>query len=351
METLDFRKLCPQAQEEIRKRAVGAVLSGRREADVAADFKVSRQAVSTWFSRYRKGGAPSLRAMRRGPRKCTRKLLPWQAAWTAKAIEEHYPNNMGLPYFLWSRKAIALLIETEFAIKLSMRTIGRYLQRWHFTSRVPVKRAYEQEPDEVKHWLHWNYPAIMRYVKQNHGMLFFSDAVGFRSYDTGGKSYGRCGKPPVIPSSGKRFGCNVISALDNSGHFSSTVFEENFKGTVLLGFFRQLLSRFKKMIYMIMDSHPVHNSGLVTEWLKKHADRIRVFFLPGYSPELNPDELFNNDIKNNAVRRCRPHTKTELIGQVKKLIRAIAHSKSTIKSYFQGKHVLYAAGSAIAGLP
>jgi transposase len=348
MKILDFRKLCPQAQEEIRKRAVQAVLSGRSEVAVAADFGVSAQTVCEWMGRYRKHGESGLRAKPRGTHKKGGKLAPWECAYIAKAMDDHYPEELDLPFYLWSRAAVAMLAREKFGIIISPSTASRYLRRWSFTLQVPIRRAYGRSPKEVDRWLHHRFPAIVSQALKNHGVIVWADEVGFHSYDNYGRSFGRRGETPVIRGSGSRFGYNLVSAITNAGRFCSMGFKENFRGSVFIKFLRRLLVQFKEKIYLIIDQHPVHSSALVSAWFAHHAERIRVYFLPGCSPELNPDELFNNDIKANAVGRMRPRNVRELIAFVNNFIWSKGHSKPSIAAYFKETHVLYASASAIS---
>jgi transposase len=342
-EIIDFRSLGPEAQEQIRIRAVMAVLSGRSQKEVAELFKVTRKSVNQWCRTYQKYGIEGLKAKPRGTHKRGGKLPPGQSNWTAKNIKEHTPEDFKLPFSLWTRIAIGMLIATRFGITMSVCTVGRYLRRWGFTPQKPVRRAYERNSQEVDKWLHWRYPAIARYARERNAMIFFSDGTGFRSYDIGGRSYSPKGHTPVIPGSGKRFGCNMLSAISGCGGFCSMLFKKSFTGQVFIDFLTRLISRNKEMIYLIIDSHPVHRGGVVRQWFEKHRKRIKAFFLPAFSPELNPVELLNNDVKTNAVACRRPHDESELITNVKNYLGSIAHSKLSVKAYFQEDHVCYAA--------
>lgn len=348
MKILDFRKLCPQAQEEIRKRAVRAVLSGRSEKEVAADFGVSPQAVCEWVGRYRKCGEAGLKAKARGTHKKGSKLASWECAWLAKAIDEHCPEELGLPFYLWSRTAVVLLARKEFGVQISPKTAGRYLRRWGFSPQVPVRQAYERDKEEVECWLKHRYPAIEAQASRNRGIIVWADQVGLHSYDNYGRSYSRKGHTPIRPASGYRFGYNLVTGITNAGNFCSLGFSGSFKGAVFIAFLRRLLGQFKQKIYLIIDRHPVHVSALVTDWLVRHLDRIRVYFLPKASPELNPDELFNNDLKANFVGSKRPRNLHELINFVYQFIRSKGHSKRSVAAYFLEEHVLYASASAIS---
>jgi transposase len=345
---LDFRSLGAEAQEQIRLRAVEAVIAGTPQVTVAKIFHVTYVSVCRWVRRRREGGDKALKAKPRGTHKKGGILAPVEQAWTAKAIKDHSPEQMNLPFSVWSREAVGTLIELEFGKKLPVRTVGDYLKRWNFTPQKPARRAYEQKPQQAEHFIRYRYPAIDRSAREHEATVFWEDEVGFRSYANGGKSYSPRGQTPVIESSGKRFGCNMASAIDNSGHAHTLLFTENFRGDIFIEFLRRLTHTVSGMIYLMIDSHPVHRSSKVSEWFKLHRDRIRVFFIPGYSPELNPDEMLNNDVKTNAVSRRRPHDVSQLIALIREALKKRIHSIRIIKAYFQEKHVLYAASKPIS---
>ena len=207
MEIRDARSLPPIAQEELRLRAIKAVIDGKKQVEVAEILGVTRQAVGKWVGRFRVGSEKALKAKRRGRRKGG-SLLPWQAAQIAKAITDHHPDQFKLPFYLWTREAVARLIEQRFGMRLSIWTVGRYLARWGFTPQKPVRRAYEQSPEAVQQWLQEGYPAIQKQARMEKGLIYWGDEMGLRSDHTAGRSYGRCGQTPIIPGTGQRFACN-----------------------------------------------------------------------------------------------------------------------------------------------
>ncbi len=191
-------------------------------------------------------------------------------------------------------------------------------------------------------WLQQEYPAIKRQATRERAEVYWGDEMGLRSDHQTGTSYGRRGQTPVIPGTGKRFGCNMISAITNRGRLAFMVFKQRFTGAVMLDFLRRLLRHAQRKVFLIVDGHPVHRSGKVRAWIEKHKRRIRLFQLPGYSPELNPDELVNQDVKSNAVGRRRPRDQEELLDNVRSYLRSTQKHPAVIISYFQEKHVSYA---------
>ncbi len=342
MITKDFRALNSQAQEDIRRKAVKAVLSGRSQVEAADLFGVTRQAVGGWIKLHKTGGAKALMAGRRG-RPCGGKLKPWQAAQIAKAVIEKPPEQLRLPFCLWTREAVGLLIEKRYGLSLSIWTIGRYLKRWGFTPQKPVRRSFEQDSKKVRDWLKKEYPAIRDLAKREKAGIYWGDEMGLRSDHAVGRSFSLKGETPVIPGTGRRFGCNMISAITNRGQLNFMVFKQRFTVGVFVDFLKRLERQIPGKVFLIVDSHPVHRSRKAKNWVKESSGRVRIFFLPGYSPELNPDEMLNQDVKSNAVGRKRAKHQIELLRNVRGYLRSRQRQPGIVKKYFQEKHVQYAA--------
>ncbi len=342
MKIEDARSLPPVAQEVLRKKAIQAIIDGKKQIEVAKIFGVTRQAVSKWENKFRREGEKSLKAKRKGRPKGSR-LLPWQAAQIVKAIIDHHPDQLKLPFYLWTREAVAQLIEQRFGIRLSIWTVGRYLARWGFTPQKPVRRAYEQNPEAVQRWLEQDYPILQKQAKEEKALIYWVDEMGLRSDYAAGRSYGRCGQTPVIPGTGQRFGCNMISAINNKGQLNFMVFKSRFDKCVFLDFIKRMVRQNKRKVFLIVDGHPVHHATNVKNWISVRVDQIRLFFLPGYSPELNPDEMLNQDVKSNALGRQRARNQSELIANTRGYLRSRQRQPNVVKKYFQEKHVRYAA--------
>jgi transposase len=343
MNTQDARRLSPEAQEALRLRVVHAIVDqGMRQVDAARIFGVGRTAIHNWLHAYRRGGDAALKSRRRG-RPPGSRLAGHQPATTVRMITDRCPDQLRLPFALWTRDAVRQLIESRFGISLSVWTVGRYLKKWGFTPQKPVHRAYERDPEAVQRWLKREYPAIRRRAKAEKAEIHWGDEMGMRSDHHAGRSYGRKGKTPELPATGQRFGCNMISTITNRGRLAFMVFKRRFTTKVALEFLRRLLRHSRRKLFLIWDGHPVHRSRAVKRWIKDHADRIEMFFLPGYSPELNPDELLNQDVKTNAVGRRRPSDELEMISNVRSYLRSTQRRPDIVRAYFQEEHVRYAA--------
>ena len=343
MKTQDGRKLSPQAQQGLRRRVVHAILQqGMTQTDASRLFGVGRTSIYYWLAAHQKGGYAALKAHKRGPQRQSR-LAGHQAATIVRLISDRCPDQLKLPFALWTRDAVRQLIKKRFGICVSVWTAGRYLKRWGFTPQKPLRRAYEQNPEAVKLWLEKDYPAIHRKALAERAQIHWGDEMGMRSDHQAGRSYGLKGQTPIIPGTGKRFGCNMISAITNRGRLAFMVFKEPFTGPVMIEFLRRLIKQSLRKVFLIVDGHPVHRSKQVKSWVYGHKKKIRLFYLPGYSPQLNPDEFLNQDVKTNAVGRQRPKDQPDMMQRVRSYLRSAQHRPQVVRNYFHHKDVRYAA--------
>lgn len=342
MVTQDARTLSAAAQESLRRRVVEAVNKGMTPTEAAKVFAVSRQAVYGWVQRFRDGGVSALKSARRGrpARSC---LQPHQAASTVRSIVDRCPDQLRLPFALWTREAVRQLISKRFGIHISVWTAGRYLRHWGLTPQKPIRRAYEQDPAAVRRWLKHTYPTIRRQAKEEKAEIHWSDEMGLRSDHQAGRSYGMKGCTPVILGTGQRFGCNMISSITNRGRLCFMVFKKRFTSRVFIAFLDRLIRQVKRKIFLVVDRHPAHLAKLVTRWLASRQHRIRLLFLPTYSPDLNPDEMLNQDVKSNAVGRRRPTNQGEMMADVRGYLRSTQKQPAVVRTYFQAETVRYAA--------
>jgi transposase len=342
MNLKDARHLPAEAQEALRYRVVNAIEHGMSKSEAARVFQVSRTAVHHWTKAVDEQGAKALKAKRRGRRHSSR-LAPHEAATTVRLLTKKCPDQLGLPFALWTRESVGQLLEQRYGVSVSVWTVGRYLKRWGLTPQKPLRRAYEQDPKAVKQWLEVEYPAIVKLAKQEGAEIHWGDEMGLRADEQTGRSYAKRGQTPVVPGIGQRFGCNLISTLTNHGTLYFKLFTQNFNGDGMLDFLRRLIRQIPRKVFLIVDRHPVHLSAKVKRWLEQHAERIRMFLLPSYSPELNPDELLNHDVKANAVGRKRAKTKLEMMENVRRHLRRRQRQPEVIQRFFRENHVAYAA--------
>jgi len=340
----DARSWASEAQEKTRYQAVKAVLAGMKQVKAAETFGVTRQAVGKWMAAHRQGGGKALKARAKGRPRTGGKLTNAMARPIVQAITDHCPDQLKLPFVLWTREAVCQLIRRRYGLLLSVSTMGRLLRRWGFTPQKPVRRAYEADPAAVQQWLEVEYPRIHRRAKAQNALLYWGDEMGLRADHQAGRSYAPKGQKPVIAGTGQRFGCNMISAITNRGHLCFMVFKRKFRLNVFLQFLRRLLKQAgTRRVFLIVDGHPVHRAGGVRKWIEAQQGKIELFFLPAYRPDLNPDEFLNHDTKANAVGRRRAKHRPQLMGHVRSHLRRRQQDPATIRRFFHAPSVTYAA--------
>lgn len=343
MRNKDARSLSHSAQEALRLRVVNAVVAGMKQVEAVRVFGVSRPSICNWMSRYRHGGLRTLAAKTKGRPKSSSLLAGWQAAQVVRSITDRTPDQVKLPFVLWTREAVAALIEKRFDVRVSVWTVGRWLKSWGFSPQKPIRRAWEQNPVKVERWLKEEYPRVRSEAKRDGAEIHWGDEMGLRSDHQAGTTYGRKGQTPVIPGTGQRWRCNMISSITGRGTLRFMVFKGSFTTPVFIKFMERLERGSKRKLYLIVDGHPVHKSRAVARWVAKHKDNIRLILLPAYSPDLNPDEFLNHDVKQNAVGRRRAASQSDMIGNIRGYLRSTQKRPDIVRNYFRAPSVRYAA--------
>jgi len=338
----DARSLSQESQKDLRMRVVHAIVEGMKQTEAVRVFQVSRAAICKWMKQYREGGWKALRSRPKGRPKSSSRLKGWQAAQVVRTITDRTPDQLKLPFVLWTREAVRDLLEQRFGVRVSLMTVGRWLRRWGFTPQKPRRRAWEQDCEEVKRWLEEEYPRVRAAAKQENAEIHWGDEMGLRSDHQAGTSYGRKGETPVIPGTGQRWRCNVISSITNRGTLRFLVFKGRFTADVFVGFLKRVVRSVARKVYLVVDSHPVHLSGAVDKWVQDHRNRIRLIFLPKYSPDLNPDEFLNHDVKQNAVGRQRASSREDMMANVRGYLWSTQKQPDIVQKFFHAPSVRYA---------
>jgi transposase len=338
---MDARRLDYKTLTELRKRAVGSVHDGESPEIVARALSISRATMYGWLSRYRDGGWGGLDARKRGGR--PPKLDGRTIRWVYQTVTLKNPLQLKFTFALWTAKMIGQAIFERFDVKLSKASVCRLLRQLGLTPQRPIWRAYQQRPEEVERWLKEEYPRIRRLARQKGAQIFFGDEAGVRSDCHAGTTWARRGHTPVVSTTGARFGLNMISAVSAQGEFRFMIIRGRVGAAQFIEFIKRLLHNAERMIFLIVDGHPAHKAKSVTRFVESVKDRFQLFFLPPYSPELNPDERVWNDVKNNAVGRKRITSPNDLHGAVISHLRLIQKSPDRIRSYFANETTKYAA--------
>ena len=346
MEKEDFRTVDESTRFLIRKRAIQLCLSGKKQYEVAQIIGVKKETICQWNKLYNNGGFTALKGKKTGVRSEEKKLLSVQQEKEVQnMIIDRMPDQLKLDYALWTRKAVKELVEREFKVVLAITTMGDYLRKWGFTPQKPKKKAYEQCDKKVQRWLDEEYPKIKEDAKKEDAEIHWGDETGVRNNCQHGRSYAPKGKTPVKQSMSKRLSVNMISTVTNQGKVQFMVYSTNMNAQKLIEFMAQLIERGEKKIYLILDNLRVHHSKLVKEWLAKEEirDKIAVFHLPSYSPERNPDEYLNCDLKQGLSAKPSPKNVSRLEENVKDHMNMLMENPNRVAKYFNHPDLKYAA--------
>ena len=344
MEKIDARTLKPEVQEQLRKQAIQLRQKGHSILQIAAILDVNPRTVYRWCQLHKRGGAKSIRLRKRGrPIGACRKLTAEQERQLQRLIRDKQPNQLKLPFALWSRIAVQQLIKQLWAMRMPIRTVGVYLKRWGFTPQKPFRRAYEQNPKRVKQWLEEQYPGIAKRAKQEDAEIHWADETGLCNGSYYGRSYAPRGKTPAIRLPAKPQRINLISTVTNQGKVRFMVYRDTMNAKTLIRFLRRLIKDVGRKLFLVVDNLRVHHSKLVHAWLEQHREQIEVFYLPSYSPELNPDEYLNCDLKVGVHSGVPATSKSELAKKAVGHLRMLQKQPARVAKYFKHPKIAYAA--------
>ena len=337
---MDARRLDHKTLTELRKRAVESVQNGQSPEIVAKALGINRVTIYGWLSRYRNGGLSALDARKRGGRKP--KLNTKAIQWIYNTVTRKNPLQLKFTFALWTAKMVGEIIYRRFNIRLSKASVCRLLNQLGLTPQRPVWRAYQQRSEDVQKWLKEEYPRIRAMARKHNAMIFFGDEAGVRSDHHAGTTWAIKGKTPIVSSTGARFGLNLISAVSAQGEFRFMTVRGRINATKFIEFIKRLIHGVDRMVFLIVDGHPAHKAKIVNHFVDSVKDRFRLFYLPPYSPELNPDERVWNDLKNNAIGKQFITTPKKLYSSVISYLRFIQKSPDRVRSYYNNETTLYA---------
>ena len=340
----DARKLKISAQQELRERGVKMREKGMSYKDIANLLDVHHTTVSTWYAKYKREGEKGLKIKTRGRKEGDKRdLTPEQESNLIKRLIDTTPHQLKFNYVLWTRESVQKLIKYDCDIDMPISTVGKYLQRWEFTSQVPIKRAYERSDAKVQAWLQEEYPKIEKLSKEENAEIQWADETACVSLPSIIKGYAPKGKTPVMEHTAKRFKINMISSITNRGKLRFMVYEQNMDADLFVTFLERLIQSSDKKIFLILDNLRVHHSKIVKAWVEEHQDKIALFYLPAYSPDLNPDEYLNNDFKRNVNKENIPINKKELAQNTEKFMKMLENNPQRVANYFEHEKIAYAA--------
>ena len=339
MEKLDGRKLDHKTREAIRKRAVQRIKAGESPEVVIKALGYHRSAVYQWLKLFDEGGIEALTFKKIPGAKP--KLTPAQKKKVFDIVTMKNPEQLKFPFALWTLAMVRQLIRELFNVTLSEVSVGRLLKGLGLTPQKPLRRAWQQNPARVDKWLSEEYPAIQKEAKKVGATIYFGDEAGIRSDYHSGTTWAVKGQTPVIRTTGSRFSLNMVSAVSAKGLMRFMTIKGRLTTDRFIEFLERLLKKQEKPVFLIVDGHPVHRSKRVQAFVASTEGKLKLFLLPPYSPELNPDEQVWSHLKHHRLGKMIIKTKEEMESKVKSALRSIQRTTSLIMSFFRHKECCY----------
>jgi transposase len=346
----DGRKLDHQTLEAIRLRAVEQVDAGVPAAEVGrglAALGLHRRTIYTWLSKDRAEGRAALRAKPVPGRR--RKLTDAQLGELAALIDQTDPRDHGFAVALWTREVIRQLIAARFGVALTVASVGRTLHDLGFSAQRPLYRAEQADPAAVAAWKQAEYPTIAADAKAAGGTVFFVDEAGVRSDYHAGTTWAPIGATPTVTATGARFGLNMISAISAPGALRFSVFAGTFTAAGFIDFLQRLLQdaaqRGSGPVFVIVDGHPAHRARAVDDFVGSTDAALRLYRLPAYSPQLNPDEWVWNNVKADGVAAAAPKGLEQMTAVVVARLRRLQRLPHVVRGFFADPELAYIAAA------
>lgn len=329
-----------EALAQLRIRAVSQTRKGQSPEVVAKTFGVNRVTVYRWMSRFADDGYKGLKRKKAPGKPPVLSHIQMRSLYYI--LVDTTPDQQKLPFALWTLARVRECIRRRFDVELSKATLGRIMGRLGFSFQKPVQRAYEQDSALIKTWLSEEFPKIKALAKKEGAEIFFEDESGIRSDASVGKTWGKIGKTPVVKRTSRRYSLNLISAVSPRGEFRFMFSKGSFGAQEFIAFLKRLISTCKGKLFVIADGHPAHKAASVRKFVESMKGQMRLFFLPPYSPELNPDELVWNALKG-SISRTIIENQDDLKSKVAGFMRSLQRAPDRVRAFFRERYVRYAA--------
>jgi transposase len=336
---IDGRTLSHETSETIRRLAVQRVKEGEAPSRVITSYGLCRTTIYKWLAAERRGGAAALRARKHPGRKPA--LAPRQKLQVRRWLNGKDPRQYGFDFGLWTRQIVAALIAEKFGVRLGVTAIGRLLAELDITPQKPLRRAYERDPVAIERWKTTVFPRLRAQAKRGGAKLFFLDEAGVRSDHVLGRTWGLRGQTPEVPTSGRRQSVNAISAVTARGAFWFETYTERLNATRFVELLTHFMRGRKSPVCLVLDRHPAHIAKVVAQYVQRLAGRLALHFLPGYAPELNPDEFVWHHLKRQGVSKTPLRRDESLRGRVESDLAAIHSRPALVRSFFHAPSVAY----------
>lgn len=337
----DARQLDHKTLEALRIRAVRRVQGGESPEIVSKAIGINRTTIYEWLTKFRKGGFKALESRPTpGPKP---KMNHKQLKWVFDVVTQKNPQQMRFEFALWTREMVQKLILDKFKISLGLKSIGKLLAQLGLSCQRPLYVAMQKDESLVRAWVKKIFPKIKQRALAEKADIYFGDAAHIRSDHHSGRTWGIKGKTPIVSSTGSRFGLSLVSAITSKGHMRFMVVEGGVNSKVFIQFLKRLMIGMKRKIFLIVDNGSSHKSKETKKFLASHKDSLEIFYLPPYSPELNPDELVWNHLKTHTTGRSTVSDKVDFKRKVTRSMKSLQKDKTKIRSFFGKDSLKYAA--------
>jgi len=336
---IDGRSFSHASLETMRIMAVRRVREGESPSSVMKSYGLCRTTIYRWLRVERKSGEVALKSRKASGR--PPKLSEKEKRQVRRWICGRDPRQYGFDFGLWTRKIVAELIVEKFGKTIGVTAVGRLLLELGITPQKPLRRAYERDPAAVEQWRERDYPRLRQRAKSCRAEIFFLDEAGIRSDAPLQRTWGARGETPVVKTSGQRQSVSAISAINANGAFWYNVYTGRFNAERFIKFLRQFIRTRRRPVFLVVDGHPAHRAKLVSAFVQSMKGRLELHFLPGYAPDLNPDEFVWNHLRQKGTSKIPLRKNEALRDRVASDLAAIKKSKPLVRSFFRAESVAY----------
>ena len=333
------KRIPRRSLEDTRILVVSAIDKGLHPDDAAEIFEVGRSTVYGWLKLRREQGLAGLTVKKVTGRES--KLAPRQLARLRGIVIGSDPRQLQFDFALWTREMIRDLIKRLFGVDYTPQGVGLLLRRLGLSPQRPLVRAYEQDPERVRVWKEETYPAIHARAQAEGASIFFGDEASVRTDHHAGTTWAPVGRTPIVRGTGKRQSINMVSAVSARGKLHFSIVEGNVNAGRLIEYLTKLIHDIPGKIFLIVDGHSSHKAKATSAFVEANKDRLELFFLPPYSPELNPDEWVWKNIKHDRVGRMAARGKDELQKGIEFGIARLQSAAEIVKGFFASPDLAY----------
>ena len=336
---IDGRTLSHETSEAMRRMAVKRVREGESPSAVMKSYGLCRTTIYPWLRAHGEGGETALQSRPSTGRPPT--LSARQQFQVRRWICGKDPRQHGFDFGLWTRRIVAELVEEKFKHRLSVTAVGRLLATLEITPQKPLRRAYERDPIAIAKWKEKDYPKLRARAKRRGADIFFIDEAGVRSDAALQRTWGAKGETPIVATSGQRQRVNAISAVNASGAFWYDVYTGKFNAELFISKLKAFMRRRRRPVFLVLDGHPAHRAKIVAAYVQSLKGQLELHFLPGYAPDLNPDEFVWNHLRQSGVTKTPLKQNEQLKARVEKDLAKIKRSPRLVRSFFRAESVGY----------